>query len=625
MADIFGTPGPDVLNGTEDPDFIAGSGGDDTINGAGGDDQINAGADNDTVDGGDGNDLLIGFTGNDSLSGGNGDDIIRTGAGVDVIDGGDGFDRFSLFDLTATQGAYVDLGLQLVFNDGFGNAETLVSIEGVGAGTRFADTFIGDDNRNLLWGGTGDTIIANGGDDEFFLDGAASYVDGGDGVDTILGLNQTRLVDADGNGVADQEVTELGYEVNLQSGFIFDPWGDAGTIVNVENVTGSQGDDVLIGDDNDNVLDGSGGADFILGGGGGDTLLGGEGDDNIRGEAGDDVLDGGAGDDLLRGGAGTDSFTGGDGFDRISFFHQDATQGVVASLLTGTITNDGYGNAETFTGFEGLGGHTRFADDFTGDDADNLFLIGGGDTLHAGGGNDEIQVDDAPALIDGGDGIDTITLFTQTQLVDVDGDGFAEFEATTNGVEVNLASGLILDDGFGGSGSIVGVENVGGSGGDDILRGDGLENVLRGFEGGDRLFGAGGDDTLVGAEGDDRLDGGGGVDVLDGGAGKDNLLGGGAADLFFDGSGNDTLTGGAGRDSFFWSGLGKDKVNDFEDGKEKIHISGLAGVDDFADLVITTTADGWVKVSYGDGSNSLILMGVTASQVTGTDFIFGGG
>ncbi len=623
MADIFGTPGPDVLDGTEDPDFIFGADGDDTINGYGGDDSINGGNGNDVIDGGGGNDLIVGGVGDDTLTGGDGDDVLRSSIGIDSFFGGDGLDRVSFFDYAATQGAYVDLELQVIFNDGHGNFETMSSIENLGLGTLFADTFLGSSGANFIWVGAGDHVEGRGGDDSFYVDEAGSYLDGGDGVDTITWLTQQRAVD--GGGFLTTEFTDLGYEVNLSAGYIFDPWGGFGSIANIENVNGSEGDDALIGDDGDNVLNGAGGHDLLLGGGGADTMDGGDGDDFVRGEAGDDVLSGGAGDDQLRGSAGVDSFDGGDGFDRISFFHVDATQGVIADLNTGTISNDGYGNAETFTSIEALGGHTRFADIFYGDDNDNLFLVGGGDTLYAGGGNDEIQVDDAPALIDGGDGIDTITQFTQSQLVDVDGDGIAEFETTTNGVVVNLNTGLIVDDGFGGSGTIIGIENVGGSGGDDKITGDANDNVLTGLGGGDLLKGAGGDDTLVGGEGDDRLQGGGGADVIDGGAGKDNLQGDGGADTLFDGSGNDTMTGGAGKDTFFWSGDGKDRITDFEDGKDKIFLSGIEGVDSFADLVITTTADGWVRISYGDGSDTLILTGITSSQITGADFIFGGG
>lgn len=50
--------------------------------------------------------------------------------------------------------------------------------------------------------------------------------------------------------------------------------GNAGSdkLINIENVIGSQYDDVLIGDDNENRLEGRGGNDTIIGGDGLDTV-----------------------------------------------------------------------------------------------------------------------------------------------------------------------------------------------------------------------------------------------------------------------------------------------------------------------------------------------------------------
>lgn len=113
-------------------------------------------------------------------------------------------------------------------------------------------------------------------------------------------------------------------------------------------------------------------------------------------------------------------------------------------------------------------------------------------------------------------------------------------------------------------------------------------------------------------------------DVLTGGVDDDQIFGLNGDDALDGGSGDDLLTGGAGKDAWFWSGLGRDKIGDFADGSEKIFLNGIAGVDDFSDLIISATADGWVRISYGDESNSLILTGVTTSQITASDFIFGG-
>ena len=64
-------------------------------------------------------------------------------------------------------------------------------------------------------------------------------------------------------------------------------------------ITGTSGNDALVGNDRDN---------FIKGFGGNDTLRGGNGTDTIEGGAGNDVIVGENDNDILNGGAGADSF-----------------------------------------------------------------------------------------------------------------------------------------------------------------------------------------------------------------------------------------------------------------------------------------------------------------------------
>lgn len=66
----------------------------------------------------------------------------------------------------------------------------------------------------------------------------------------------------------------------------------------IENATGGQGNDTLIGNAASNVL---------LGGGGNDTLNGGAGNDALYGGSGNDILIGGLGNDTLDGGDGMDT------------------------------------------------------------------------------------------------------------------------------------------------------------------------------------------------------------------------------------------------------------------------------------------------------------------------------
>ncbi|MDB5468709.1 MAG: hypothetical protein JWR84_269 [Caulobacter sp.] len=587
--------GSDTLIGIE---YATGGGFADLLLGDGGSNRL---------DGGNGDDNLRGAGGDDFLIGGAGDDLLRGGQGVDSFDGGDGLDRISLFEAGATSGAYVDLETQQVLNDGFGNAETLTSIEGVGLGTLLADTFLGSSGVNFIYAGTGDTVDARGGDDDILLAGATASLDGGAGVDS-LEFSTFRFTDPDANGVPDQEDATAGVFVSLVAHRIFDDgFGDSGLIFNVENVTGTEFDDILFGDAQNNVLIGLGGFDQIRAGGGNDTL------------------DGGDGDDLLRTGSGTDTFLGGDGFDRVSFYNLDATQGVVADLSTQTIANDGFGHAETMSSIEGLGSHTRFADHFTGSDERNLFLIGGGDTLYALGGDDDIQVDDAPVRIDGGDGIDTLTQFTLTRLRDTNGDGIAEVENAPMGVAVNLQSGRILNDGFSGMGRIYNIENLGGSALDDALTGSAGDNLLWGFEGNDLIAAGGGNDTVdagdgddivTGVGGDDILTGGLGADSLDGGAGLDTLDGGDGDDLLYGQGGADTISGGAGADQA-WGGAAADVLNG-GDGADILY--GEEGAD-------TVNGDAGDDTLVGAAGNDTLFAGDGVDLLNGgagKDFLAGG-
>jgi hypothetical protein len=73
-----------------------------------------------------------------------------------------------------------------------------------------------------------------------------------------------------------------------------------------EVLTGTSGDDTLLGTDKDDRLDGRGGDDEIEGGGGHDRLKGRGGDDEIEGGSGNDEIFPGEGDDEVDAGAGND-------------------------------------------------------------------------------------------------------------------------------------------------------------------------------------------------------------------------------------------------------------------------------------------------------------------------------
>ena len=114
----------------------------------------------------------------------------------------------------------------------------------------------------MLVGAAGnDTLTGGGGDDILVGGGGTDIIDGGAGIDTNsfegIGANVTADIAA---GTA-------------QYGMVNE------TFTNIENLTGSTGNDTLSGDS------------------GANTLIGGAGDDVLVGRGGNDVLDGGAGND----------------------------------------------------------------------------------------------------------------------------------------------------------------------------------------------------------------------------------------------------------------------------------------------------------------------------------------
>ena len=235
--------------------------------------------------------------------------------------------------------------------------------------------------------------------------GGSDYLDGGNGVDTVSYRDSSEA-----------------RNIYLSNGVAYSQSGtDTDTLISIENVVSSMFDDFIVPDEGDNVISGLSGNDFIresdFYSGGVNRFYGGAGNDNLVSLYGTTYFNGGAGDDYFRGGVNVDTYIGGIGFDRISFFNEEATQGVIADLRTQTITNDGFGNTETMSSIEGLGSGTQFADELYGNDRGNLII----------GGNDRFQLNGAPAIVDGGDGVD-YAFFTGGQLgPDTNGDGLADF------------------------------------------------------------------------------------------------------------------------------------------------------------------------------------------------------
>lgn len=184
-------------------------------------------------------------------------------------------------------------------------------------------TFHGGDGADRITGGPGNDHIFGDGGNDLVLRGELGNDDvhGGDGDDKLGDWNYADpdAVDAGNdtyNGDAGADWLSYngetnGVNVTLDGQANDGQPGEADNVASdVEQVTGTTGNDTMTGDDGPNTFNGIAGNDTLIGGGGADTLDGGDGNDNLQGGAGADQLIGNRDDDTIDGGAGQDSIFG---------------------------------------------------------------------------------------------------------------------------------------------------------------------------------------------------------------------------------------------------------------------------------------------------------------------------
>ena len=488
----------------------------------------------------------------------------------DSFIGGDGFDTIS------------GLGADDTLSGGLGD-----DVISGGAGN---DTLNGDGGYDTLNGGNGNDVMNGGSGNDTFIGGAGNDVmDGGTGIDTADYFQSTAIV------------------VDLNTNFLSGGLAAGDSIVNIENVTGGVGDDILTGNSAANKLSGGGGNDIIEGGDDGDTLDGGseldtivythslsgvwvnlsnntasggqaEGDtiknfervngsgfdDYIIGDGSANILIGAAGNDILEGGFGADVLDGGEGLsDMLSY--ESSALGVVVNMLTNTASG-GDAQGDTISGFETFWG--SLGNDRVVGNAEGNYIWGaaGNDTINGADGNDEIGGGLGADVLNGGLGINRLSYANDAIGITI--------HLGTGGTAGGEAAGDVIRN----------FQNVSGGSGNDTLTGDAAANELKGGDGNDVLRGGDGDDTIIGGAGSDLMYGGIGVnDTVDyagnqnavtvnlatgkvtgfgdasgdtiagfenvtGGIGNDFLIGSGAVNILDGAQGNDTLRGGGGTD-----------------------------------------------------------------------------
>ncbi|WP_016950981.1 calcium-binding protein [Anabaena sp. PCC 7108] len=357
MALLLGSNINDILNGTVGNDIIFGFDGDDIIDGGDGDDiliagngndTINGGSGDDIIDGGDGNDILDGGDGNDTLDAGSGDDLFKGSAGNDTFNGGSGSDIADYSQLNTSISlkptGFLDKGIfgtdqlikieKIIANSSVTN-NTIDSSTAVGAsitvnlqskflgvngvpgvgpftvvnfddvkGTNLNDSITGDSQNNLLFG--------NDGDDIFGVSAGNDTIDGGVGNDTadysqlstsislkptgvlskgIFGTDQLVKIEkiianssVTNNTIDSSTAVGASITVNLQTQSLVVngvPGVGPFTVVNFDDVNGTNLNDSITGDSQNNLLFGNNGDDILNSGAGKDTLIGGQGVDRF--------------------------------------------------------------------------------------------------------------------------------------------------------------------------------------------------------------------------------------------------------------------------------------------------------------------------------------------------------
>ena len=516
----------------------------------------------DTMTGNDEDNMLWGLAGIDTLDGEYGDDIIEGGYGADTLIGGDGSDTASY--ATSMMGVTVRLHSQQAMhgdaegdefgklvketypnNDGDPVDEMVPDIENL-TGSAHDDILAGDSRHNIIKGGDGndrlyggpgggnDTLHGQDGNDHIFGGKGNDTLDGGDGNDHLWGNSGTDIYKG---GAGNDTIYASKDDTNIDGGDGIDTLSyarledDPGPIVlsdstiNIENVIGSQDDDMITGDANNNVIEGGEGGDTMTGGGSmdGDTLSYVGSDAGVRVTLLDEAVSGNW-IDASRGHASGDSAT-----DQ-SFWH-----------ILGSMYDDD------------LVGNSRANSLMGGDGDDELTGMGGSDLIEGGAGAD---------VMDGGDESNVGDMFD-----------WLSYASSDAGVTINLARQLATGGHATGDEIVTAEEDHDGDPETDEIDVSTFESV-RGSAHDDNLTGDHRTNFLEGGAGADDLDGGGGFDVasfgrakmgvtVDLGASKgtggeaegdtysniEEFLGSAHADTFIAGRGYDYVNGGAGSDT----------------------------------------------------------------------------
>jgi Ca2+-binding RTX toxin-like protein len=479
--------------------------------------------------GGDGNDTLNGTIGNDNLAGGAGNDLINGGDGYDIAH----YDRVYTDYKFSLANGNLQVKDQVTWN-GDDGTDTLINVEKIK---------LTDGEYQIVKGGVGNDSF-NGSSDTVLIDGGA-------GIDTV-----------------DYSSYTGGVNVNLATNTVSYTSSPRTTLLTaIEQVTGSQGNDVIVGDAANNLLSGGAGNDNFTGGAGNDLINGGADYDNVY-ESGiyfnyKVSLDSNENWQIAdqNGTDGTDTLIN---VEQINFLG-----GGVYSVLTGTAGNDAITAGLYWSLMSGGAGN------------DNLTGGAGNDLLNGGAGNDLLNGGAGNDFLNGGAGYDIVS-------------GYGSHLDYAYSLD-SSGNWQIADQS--GTDTLIDVEQINFSGG-------GVYSVFTGTAGNDYLTTAN-------------------WSLMSGGAGNDNLMGGVGRD-YLSGAGNgsngvstiDTLTGGFSNDIFI---LGLQNQTFYDDG---VNNGSSYGNADYAQITDFTLGD---KIQLtGSAANYTLVNNVNIGGLNLGLFFLGG-
>ena len=565
-----------------------------------------------------------------TINGGAGNDYLEGGAGNDLLDGGTDNDTVS-YGL-AGAAVIANLVTGIVTGDG---TDTLTGIENI-IGSAFDDTLTGDTSNNILEGGLGlNSLNAGAGSD------TASYVRAATAVTVSLAVTTAQITGGAGTD------TLTAFE-NLQgSNFNDTLTGDAANNI----IEGGLGNDLISGGTGTDTASYAGagiGVTVNLAttvaqntglGAGSDTLSSIE---NLLGSQFNDILTGSGGNNELQGGNGNDVINGGAGTDTVSY--ESAAKAVKVTLAQTTAQNTLGAGLDTLSFIENLTG-SIYNDTLTGNAAANILNGGfGADTMIGGAGNDTYIVDNVADIVTEaiGAGTDTIqsaltySLVTQVNVENLVLTGTSVIDGIGNGLN-NTITGNSANNSIDGG---VGADTmIGGAGNDTYFVDNTGDRITEGTNAGTDTvqssvtYTLGNDIEILELVGSANINATGNnlANTLNGNSGNNVLTG---------GTGRDVLTGNAGIDRFDYNNVNEvsvfnftgatvinsanainntlERITDFQVGIDKIDLSTIdarvATRNDQAftwlntsAFVVNTTANGGLHYFYDSATNTTVV------------------